>query len=641
MNRKSLFIFILHFHQPTGQYLSVLDRIQRNSYEMLLNLLEKQRDQKLTLHFSGPLLMYWKRKYPSFLERLRELVKASRFEVLGGTYSESPLPLLPLEDRLEQLKRGKQLVEEVFETRVEGAWLPERVWDPTLPLQLAEAGYRYVVLDDEVGYRSGLSKEEVHRAFLTEYSGRRVGVVFIDATIRYILPWRSHQEVLSYIRSYSSARGEYVLWGSDAEKFGEWWDRTQAEQWLSLFFYYLRTAEDIEVITPSEYLRRFGYAGLAYLGPWSYDKMIEWSGGYFPNFLKKYSESNNMHKRMLYTRSKLERLKAPAEAWEEYYLAQCNDAFWHGLFGGVYIPILRQAVYEHLIRAERIAEEKGEHYLVDRLQVRELDIDMDGRGELIVEAPLASAFIKPSDGGTLFELDIKDEGMEFNLVNTMSRYREPYLGNGGPAPDWYRRVSFREHVWRRGTRLDDWIDNTPFVDISDLALASYVVEHVGGEVVLSRVGRVWFDPASPHRLHVVKSFSMEGDGRVLRVKYRWRNLEKRFAEFSLAVELSLSPKLPYDYEAIPSYEIEGAAERPATERFVSPWARTVTLKSPATRPITVESSKHGEVWASPIYTWTRTEKGLRSHYQGIGVVLNYHVPLDPGESFETEVKVRW
>ncbi|MEM4761889.1 MAG: hypothetical protein QW230_02820, partial [Thermofilum sp.] len=157
MNRKSLFIFILHFHQPTGQYLSVLDRIQRNSYEMLLNLLEKQRDQKLTLHFSGPLLMYWKRKYPSFLERLRELVKASRFEVLGGTYSESPLPLLPLEDRLEQLKRGKQLVEEVFETRVEGAWLPERVWDPTLPLQLAEAGYRYVVLDDEVGYRSGLS----------------------------------------------------------------------------------------------------------------------------------------------------------------------------------------------------------------------------------------------------------------------------------------------------------------------------------------------------------------------------------------------------------------------------------------------------------------------------------------------------
>jgi len=298
-------------------------------------------------------------------------------------------------------------------------------------------------------------------------------------------------------------------------------------------------------------------------------------------------------------------------------------------------------VYEHLIRAERIAEEKGEHYLADRLQVRELDIDMDGRGELIVEAPLASAFIKPSDGGTLFELDIKEEGMEFNLVNTMSRYREPYLGDRGPAPDWYRRVSFREHVWRRGTRLDDWIDNTPFVDISDLALASYVVEHVGGEVVLSRVGRVWFDPASPHRLHVVKSFSMEGDGRVLRVKYRWRNLEKRFAEFSLAVELSLSPKLPYDYEAIPSYEIEGATERPATERFASPWARTVTLRSPATRPITVESSKHGEVWASPIYTWTRTEKGLRSHYQGIGVVLNYHVPLDPGESFETEVKVRW
>ncbi len=45
-------------------------------------------------------------------------------------------------------------------------------------------------------------------------------------------------------------------------------------------------------------------------------------------------------------------------------IALCREyAFWHGLFGGIYIPVLRQAVYEHLIRAERMAEEKGGYFL--------------------------------------------------------------------------------------------------------------------------------------------------------------------------------------------------------------------------------------------------------------------------------------
>jgi hypothetical protein len=639
---KSIFIFALHFHQPVGQSLLVLDRIQRNSYEMLLSLLERYKHLRLTLHFSGPLLRYWRDRYPEFLERLRSVIQSSRFEVLGGTYTESPLILLPPEDKLEQLKRGRQLVEGLLGVSVRGAWLPERVWDPTLPPLLEETGYQYVLLDDEVGYRSGLPREYVRRAVLVEYSGRKVGVLFIDGPIRYILPWRSHEEVLSYIRSFDGARGEYVLWGSDAEKFGEWWERDKAERWLSLFFYYLDGARDIELLTPSDYIRRYGYAGLAYLGPWSYDKMNEWSGGYFPNFLRKYRESNNMHKRLMFTRDKLLRLGAPAEAWEEYYLAQCNDAYWHGLFGGTYIPLLRQAVYEHAIRAEKLAEKEGGYYLGRKLVIRELDFDADGSNEIVMEAPLASVFLKPSDGGTVFELDIKADGFEHNLVNTMSRYPEPYLGEGAPRPDWYRRVSFREHIWRREARLDDWVENTPFVDSSDLALASYIVEYIGeDEVCLSRVGRNWFSPTSFVRVYVVKVFRLEDLGRALRVKYKWRNMEKVFADLRLSVELSLSPRLPYDSEALPTYEVDGAGERPATERFSSPWARVVVLRSQAAPRVVVESSKHGEVWVSPLYTWFRTEKGLRSEYQGLGIVYNYNVALNPGEAFETEVRVSW
>lgn len=621
----------------------MLDRIQRNSYEMLLSVLSEYRDLPLTLHFSGPLLRYWHALYPDFLEELRRVVASSSFEVLGGTYSESILTLLPIEDRLEQLKHGRKLVKELLGVEPRGLWLAERVWDPTLPPTLRKAGYDYVLLDDEVGYRSGLWRDDTHKAFLTEYAGHSVGVFFIDTQIRYILPWRPHAEVIDYTRQFSTQDGcKYVMWGSDAEKFGEWWSRENAEPWLRLFLSYLRGSKEIQTVTPSEYLRRCGYAGLAYLLPGSYDKMQEWSGGFFPNFLRKYRESNNMHKKMLYVREKLVALKAPEEAWENYYLAQCNDAFWHGLFGGTYIPHLRQSVYEHLIRAEAVAEREGAYYVGREYRIVERDFDYDGKRELLLEAPLANVYIKPSDGGTVFELDTKLESAEHNLINTMSRYAEPYLQGLDVRPDWYRRVSFREHIWRRDAGLKDWIDNTPFVDVSDLALREYIVEYAGdGKVVLSATGRDWSVKSMPARIHVTKVYEVEEEGRALKVTYIFRNMERRLLEPRLSIELSLAPKLSYEDDEEPTYSVDGGRERRIGEAFESIWSRTVRISSKGYRDVIVENEKHGELWVAPIVTIARTERGLRYEVQGLGISFNHVVTLEPGESFQTRVTLRW
>lgn len=595
------------------------------------------------MHFSGPLLRYWHEYYPDYLERLKNIVQNSRFEVIGGTFSESVLALLPQEDRFAQLKRGRKLVEELLGVTPKGLWLAERVWDPTLPVAIRDTGYSYVILDDEVGYKSGLWKDDTHTAVITEYGGRRVGVLFIDTTIRYILPWKTHGEVLEYIRSFATPNGnKYVLWGSDAEKFGEWWPRENAEPWLRIFFTYLRESSEVQTITPSEYLRRFGYTGLAYLGPWSYDKMVEWSGGYFPNFLRKYRESNNMHKKMLYVREKLVRLDAPEEAWTNYYLAQCNDAYWHGLFGGTYIPVLRQAVYENLIRAERLAETKA-LYFMDGLKISESDFDFDGQNEILLEAPRANFYIKPGDGGSLFELDLKEEGLEHNLINTMSRYPESYLeGVKEYNPDWYRRVSFREHIWRRDTRLKDWIENTPFVDVSDLALKGYLVEYAGeNKVVLSAMGRDWSVRTQPSRIHLTKTFEVWDEGKTLKVKYTWRNMEKRFVDPRVSIELSIMPRLSYEEDVLPMYTVDEFSERSFTERFESPWSRTIRVKSKGGPEVIIENQKHAEVWVAPIETVSRTEKGLKRELQGIGIAFNHYLTLNPGELFETQVVVRW
>lgn len=639
---KTSFIFVIHFHQPVGQLRHVLDRVQRNSYELLLRVFESYPGLRFTLHFSGPLIMYWREYYPDFLGRLADYVKRSGVEVLGGTFSEAALPLLPAEDRVRQLKMGRELVEEVFGVEPRGAWLPERVWDPTLPPALAEAGYEYVILDDEVGYRAGLWKGDVHRAQITEYSGVRSGVFFIDGPIRYILPWRSQEEVFDYLRGFASERGEeYVLWGSDAEKFGEWWDPGPAEAWLRRFLDMLVRAGDVELLTPSEYLRRFGYRGPVYLYPGSYDKMMEWSGGYFPNFVRKYRESNNMHKKMLYVRRKLEELKAGGDAWLEYYMAQCNDAYWHGLFGGIYLAHLRQGVYEHLVRAERLAEEQGG--LEGELRVRELDFDYDGEREVLVEAGRANFYIKPGDGGSLFELDVKEPGDEFNLVNSMGRYGEPYLsGVAWYRPDWYRRVSFREHIWREGAGIWDWVNNTPFADVSDFALGRYLLEDYGDNFVrLVYTGRDWSDRGRPKRLLLVKTYRFSQDGSALEVEYRWRNMELETVRERLSVELTLTPRLSYESEDMPWYTVDGEFNRSVREHHVSPWSRSVTVHSPVFRDVHVEDEKHARLWVAPIETLSRTEKGLRKEYQALGVMFIHEVELGPGEAFSTKIRLGW
>jgi hypothetical protein len=640
---KTSFIFVLHFHQPIGQYRFVLERVQRNSYELLLRILKEYRDLHLTLHFSGPLLMYWEKYFPEYLSEMRELIKNSNFEVLGGTFSESILAILPWEDRVRQLREGVKLVEKSLGVTPRGLWLPERVWDPTLPPSLRDAGYRYVIVDDEVGYRSGLWRDDAHRAVLTEYGGKSIGVFFIDGPIRYILPWKPHGEVFNYLRNYATDNGSlYVLWGSDAEKFGEWWDPYAAEQWLRIFFSSLRSDPSVELITPSEYIKRHGFSGLAYLAPGSYDKMMEWSGGYFPNFLRKYREVNNMHKKMLYVREKLASLGASESAWREYMLGQCNDAYWHGLFGGVYIPLLRQEVYSHLIRAERIAEEESSYYFGTPSIIKSFDFDMDGKDEIIIESKETSVYIKPSDGGSVFELDVKAPGAEHNLVSTMSRYPEPYLqGEKSLTPDWYRRVSFREHIWRRDANVYDWINNRPFIDTSDFALGEYIVEGVGdGKIVLSYTGRDWSDRRSPARIHLVKVYELVNEGKGLRVAYRWRNLEKRFIEPKLSVELHLLPRLSPDSQEEPLFVVDDNYSQKATEYFSSPWSRKVDFKT-SVGHLSVASTKHAEVWVAPILTWFRTEKGLKSEFQGAGISFNYTVALNPGEIFETEVLLAW
>lgn len=634
------FIFALHFHQPTGQLKYINEKIFEKSYLMLLDIFEAFSDIKLTIHISGPLLLYLKEHHPGWLEGMFKLGDLGSLEFMAGSIGEAILPLLPMEDKLLQLRKYMDIFEELSGIRPRGAWLPERVWEPNLPSVLAKAGIEYVFVDDSTALKTGMSKESTFYAWNVEDGGEVVKVFFIDAGIRYILPWESPDRVIDYIKGIGGDGSRVVLWGSDAEKFGEWMDPGHSRWWLNEFFEKLRRAkDDVRPVHPTEYLREYGVKGLMYLDTGSYDKMLEWSRGFFRNFLAKYAESNNIHKKMLYVRSKLSGARSVSEElWLKYLLSQCNDAFWHGLFGGIYLAHLRQALYEGLIAVEREVDELNGYFDDSKIKLGLWDFNRDGKDELLIETPLVNLYVNPNDGGTLFEFDYKERGLEHNLQDTMTRYPEPYLNKPGFNPDWYRRVSWRVHVWGPETSLYDWINNSPFKDMSDLALKKFAITRSerSGEFVLRALGNIYAYGSIASTLFVEKRINLleRGHG----VTYTFRNVGKGIIRGRIGMEYHVAWKINREFEEPVAYSIDGS-QFPATTPTAAEGSR-ISIKSSNFPEITLEADEPMEIWASQLSSYSRTERGFLELPQGLGIMFTKPVELRPGEAFTSSITWR-
>ena len=83
-------------------------------------------------------------------------------------------------------------------------------------------------------------------------------------------------------------------------------------------------------------------------------------GGFWRNFLVKYPEVAEIYWKMLRLSAAVDRGRAAsapttpavAQAREALWRGQANDAYWHGVFGGCYLPHLRRAVKSALLEAE-------------------------------------------------------------------------------------------------------------------------------------------------------------------------------------------------------------------------------------------------------------------------------------------------
>jgi len=694
---KVSFALVIHSHQPVGNFDNVIEEAYRKSYAPFLDALALHPNIRVSLHYSGNLLEWIERRHPEFFEQLRTLVKREQVELLGGGYFEPILPAIPDIDKVAQIKRLADYIEERFGKRPQGAWVAERVWEPCLAKPLAEAGVAYTVLDDTHFLAAGLEPWELRGTYVTEEAGLPLRLVPSLKALRYTIPFREPEETIRILHEGIEQPHALFAMGDDCEKFGVWpgtYDHCYRNGWLERFFRAIEEASSwLETTTVSTYLAARPPLGRVYLPAASYPEMMEWAlptnvsrelkacleeteknhylrrfqrfmrGGLWRNFLSKYSESNQIQKLSLRLSRRWQEAAQAAvndsrrtqlleQARTHLLAAQCNDAYWHGVFGGLYATHLRTALIRHLIQAESLLDqlEEGKQGLTIHLETT--DFDADGQAEILVEDPTCAMIVRPADGGTVSSLRFKRCHAE--LINSLMRRPEPYhevvrqrvATRQGPREgplsihdvilnkesnldallryDRYARHAFRTLVFPAGKRWEDY-ERLQLQEHEELAGGPWRVvrEKPPGTLELRCETPL---QAGDCRMQLTATKRI-----VSKTSETSWHLECRSSlstDRACPVPLALGLELVFNLlapEAHDRYFVANDVRRPLDFRgeitaprlgLVDEWQRV---------RITLEAHPAGRWWITPIEAVSQSESGIERVYQGSAILLVWKI----------------
>lgn len=672
---KVYLILSIHNHQPVGNFDHVIEDAYEKAYLPFLKMIAVHPKLKLVMHYSGNLLVWLEKKHPEAIDMISALIRAGRVELLSGGFYEPVLCSLPEDDRVMQIREMTAYIKDTFGYTPRGMWLAERVWEPHMPKFISKAGIEYLPVDDYHFKLAGVDDRDLLGYHITEENGFMIKVFPGSEELRYSIPFKDVDNVMSYLKEVSMTGGAPLLtMADDGEKFGVWpetFSHCYKDGWLENFFSALeKNSNWIETTTFNEYQERFYPVGRVYLPAASYREMGEWAlppggaldyeyalnelkellgdraksflrGGTWRSFFVKYPESNHIHKRMLQISTKVHKavkelkvqkskktsnsqLLTPNLLLHELWKGQCNDAYWHGIFGGLYLPHLRSSLYRHLLNAESMAEK----LLGEDVSIEEGDLDCDGFRDICISKGDMTAFFT-EDSGALIELSSK--GKQVNVLDVLTRRPEAYHSrisetsqndSGEPKTihdrlsakesglmdylvyDNYRRASLLDHFFDYNIKLNSLM-KSEYDEKGDFIGNPYLMERINASpdlgIRLSREGL-----ASGNNVKIDKSVLFRKSG--IRVDYL---IEGRHSGI-FATEFNLSfLGSPY-----PSIHAGGKALF-MKDKGTHSGVKSFYIKDEfLNMKLEFSFDEKVDVWHYPIETVSLSEGGVERLYQG-------------------------
>jgi alpha-amylase/alpha-mannosidase (GH57 family) len=716
---------VIHNHQPVGNFPWVFQQVYQESYLPMIEALEQHPHVRLSLHYTGSLLDWFHEAHPECIERIAALAQRNQVELVSGGYYEPILPSIPDRDKIAQIRRLNEQIYKDFGVSPSGMWIAERVWEPSLPRLIREAGIEWTILDDIHFKNAGLEDKDLYGYYATEDQSSILKVYATSKTMRYTIPWRPVRETIEALRSLATLDGKRIaVMGDDGEKFGSWpgtsaycWGSTEQRGWVDEFFTALEENSDWIHTTPlGEHARYHPALGRIYIPTSSYIEMTEWAlppqksylfdklvhqleeehrddilqfmrGGFWRNFLVRYPEVNNQHKKMLRVHDAVYIAGATEEAGVvQLWKAQANDTYWHGLFGGIYMNHVRSAIYHNLIEAENAADRirfgdgHWQHYKLT-------DFDKDTQDELIIESDQQNSYIDQQRGGTLFEWDMRRS--MHNVLSVMSSYEEgyhqtlreyeqerrkrealeaaqkadafsnqdttqpasPHISVRTKEPDLdryliidrYRRKSLVDHFLPPATTLPDFA-LLHFEEMGNCIEQPYETSiqqsSDGIRVTLSREGQVRRPGAlGPLQVFLKKSLFLPLGEEKLLVDYTIENRSQAFLQTRFACEWNFNflggGSNDQAYYRVAGQKLEnehfdstGEVGNVSSFSIGNSWLQ---------QDLTFTLSEAATLWRYSIDTVTGSEAGFERTHQGSCLTLLWPLLLEPGQGWNVEI----
>lgn len=718
-NTRSISLgLLLHNHQPVGNFPWVFQQVYEESYAPMVQALERHPAVRLSLHYTGSLLDWLQEAHPEFLQQLQKLVQRKQVEIVGGGYYEPILPSIPDSDKIVQIRRLSAHLQEIFGVQPTGMWIAERVWEPGLPYFIKQAGIDWTILDDIHFKNVGLDDEDLYGYYATEEQSKPLKIFATSKALRYTVPWRPVAETIETLRDLATTEGQRILvMGDDCEKFGSWpdtyrycWGEDGRSGWIDEFFTALeQNSSWLHTVPLGEYAANHPALGRIYIPTSSYIEMTEWAlparkaylfssllhqleekkqdkllqfmrGGFWRNFLVRYSEINNQHKKMLRIHDRVYQAGGQKEHGLLHLLkAQANDTYWHGLFGGIYMAHVRSAIYHHLIKAENAAD-RALHGSGHWQHYEFVDFDKDTIPELLVESDQQNLYISPQHGGSIFEWDLRRSA--HNMTSIMTRREESYhqtlrdyeqerrrnaqqatgtqeeSAPGSPHTtirtkeagldqylivDPYPRTSLVEHFLSPGLPLESFAQMRydEFGDFANQPFDANVEQDEQGlTIIMTRNGQVRRAGAmSPLPILLTKTLYLPKGAEQLIIRYAIQNQGKSRLQINFGSEWNFNllgggsnPQAYYKVEGHTlesnSFDTTGAVLNTRSFHIGNTWLQ---------QDVGFQLSAAATLWRISIETVTGSEAGFERTHQGSCILLSWPLLLDAGQTWNVDI----
>jgi len=157
---------LLHIYQPPNWKESIINKVVRESYQPILNILKRNKKIKITLNINASLTEQLAKKHKEIIKQIKELAKRGQIEFTHSAKYHLILPLHKQKIIERQIILNKETNQKYFGNlfQPKGFFQPEMAWGENLIPILKKLKVEWIALD-EIAYSGQIGKISFEKGY--------------------------------------------------------------------------------------------------------------------------------------------------------------------------------------------------------------------------------------------------------------------------------------------------------------------------------------------------------------------------------------------------------------------------------------------------------------------------------------------